>query len=230
MHIWFLRNYCRYATHVRRVDHSSDPTTTPSTSSGSSSPASSNKATKKRVQFSQEVKDNELTSSRLIYDKLPMASPPRRAPVVIDITKLNAEQGFGFNKYLTTDSNGDYRQQIFESPYFDYRRTHSKVSFGFNIFGYFLRFLDISVRRKRLQWIGFIRLQLRTEERTGQSEPSHHIPGFLPSQTRQFSIILERIRYFSIGHFSISRGNLFNFIFCVPLQLAVNYFGISTIN
>ena len=132
MHIWFLRNYCRYATHVRRVDHSSDPTTTPSTSSGSSSPASSNKATKKRVQFSQEVKDNELTSSRLIYDKLPMASPPRRAPVVIDITKLNAEQGFGFNKYLTTDSNGDYRQQIFESPYFDYRRTHSKVSFHFS--------------------------------------------------------------------------------------------------
>ena len=136
----FLRNYCRYATHVRRVDHSSDPTLTTSTSSGSSSPATSsaseaNKASaKKRVQFSQEVKDNELTSPKLIYDKLPMASPPRRSqgqPVVIDITKLNAEQGFGFNQYLTSrsDSNaGDYRQQIFESPYFDYRRTHSKVS------------------------------------------------------------------------------------------------------
>ena len=136
----FLRNYCRYATHVRRVDHSSDPTLTTSTSSGSSSPATSsaseaNKASaKKRVQFSQEVKDNELTSPKLIYDKLPMTSPPRRSqgqPVVIDITKLNAEQGFGFNQYLTSrsDSNaGDYRQQIFESPYFDYRRTHSKVS------------------------------------------------------------------------------------------------------
>ena len=139
----FLRNYCRYATHVRRVDHSSDPTLTTSTSSGSSSPATSssseaNKASaKKRVQFSQEVKDNELTSPKLIYDKLPMASPPRRSQgqsVVIDITKLNEEQGFGFNKYLTTrpgSNAGDYRQQIFESPYFDYRRTHSKVSFEF---------------------------------------------------------------------------------------------------
>jgi len=126
-----------YATHVRRVDHSSDPTLTTSTSSGSSSPATSssseaNKASaKKRVQFSQEVKDNELTSPKLIYDKLPMASPPRRSQgqsVVIDITKLNEEQGFGFNKYLTTrpgSNAGDYRQQIFESPYFDYRRAHS---------------------------------------------------------------------------------------------------------
>ena len=130
LHLDNRGNYYRYETNVRRIDHSSDPTTTTSTS-GSSSPTTSSsdsRTPKKRVQFSQDVKDNELTSHRLIYDKLPMASPPRKPPVVIDITKLNAEQGFGFNRYLTTDSKGgDYRQQIFESPYFDYRKTHSRV-------------------------------------------------------------------------------------------------------
>ena len=72
-----------------------------------------------------------MTSERLLYDKLPMTSPPRKgqAAVIVDIAKLNADQGFGFNKYLPSDSNSsdDYHRQIFESPYFDYRRTHSRV-------------------------------------------------------------------------------------------------------
>ena len=52
--------------------------------------------------------------------------------VVIDIAKLNADQGFGFNnKYLSKGSetgSQDYKKDIFDSPYFDYRRTHSRVS------------------------------------------------------------------------------------------------------
>ena len=72
-----------------------------------------------------------MSSERLIYDKLPMTSPPKKPPVVIDIAKLNADQGFGFNKYLPSNSDSsdqDYHQQIFESPYFDYRRAHSVVN------------------------------------------------------------------------------------------------------
>ena len=102
-------------------------------SSGSTSPASSDRTNnpKKKVQFTQEVLDNEMSSERLIYDKLPMTSPPKKPPVVIDIAKLNADQGFGFNKYLPSNSDSsdqDYHQQIFESPYFDYRRAHSVVN------------------------------------------------------------------------------------------------------
>ena len=61
-----------------------------------------------------------------------MASPPKKPTVIIDIAKLNADQGFGFNnKYLITSENAgsqDYNKDIFDSPYFDYRRTHSTVS------------------------------------------------------------------------------------------------------
>ena len=106
-------------------------------SSGSTSPASSDRTNnpKKKVQFTQEVLDNEMSSERLIYDKLPMTSPPKKPPVVIDIAKLNADQGFGFNKYLPSNSDSsdqDYHQQIFESPYFDYRRAHSVVRLFFD--------------------------------------------------------------------------------------------------
>ena len=76
-----------------------------------------------------------MSSERLIYDKLPMTSPPKKPPVVIDIAKLNADQGFGFNKYLPSNSDSsdqDYHQQIFESPYFDYRRAHSVVRLFFD--------------------------------------------------------------------------------------------------
>ena len=72
-----------------------------------------------------------MTSEKLIYGKLPMTSPPKKPSVVIDIAKLNADQGFGFNnKYLSTNETGsqDYNKDIFDSPYFDYRRTHSRVS------------------------------------------------------------------------------------------------------
>ena len=72
-----------------------------------------------------------MTSEKLIYEKLPLTTSPRKPSVVIDIEKLNAEQGFGFNKYLSpSDSSAtdNYHEQIFESPYFDYRRTHSRVS------------------------------------------------------------------------------------------------------
>jgi hypothetical protein len=134
-----------YGTHVREVNHlppSSRGDTTNSTScsagsSGSTSPASSDRTNnpKKKVQFTQEVLDNEMSSERLIYDKLPMTSPPKKPPVVIDIAKLNADQGFGFNKYLPSNSDSsdqDYHQQIFESPYFDYRRAHSVVRLFFD--------------------------------------------------------------------------------------------------
>lgn len=99
----------------------------------SSSPTISQKqkGNRRKVQFSQEVHDNEMTSHKLIYENLPMTSPPRKnSSVVIDIAKLNADQGFGFNKYLTSDSSyqSDYGKQIFQSPYFDYRRTHSRVN------------------------------------------------------------------------------------------------------
>lgn len=129
-----------YGTHIRQVNHGTNSTrpltnagssTCSSSSSSPSTSSSERTSSKKKVQFSQDVKDNELTSPRLIYDKLPMTSPPRKPPVVIDIAKLNADQGFGFNKYLPSDSNSsdDYHQQIFESPYFDYRRTHSRVNY-----------------------------------------------------------------------------------------------------
>ena len=74
-----------------------------------------------------------MTTDRLIYDRLPMTSPPRKPGVIVDIEKLNADQGFGFNRYLPSDSNNseDYHAQIFQSPYFDYRRTHSRVSIFF---------------------------------------------------------------------------------------------------
>lgn len=137
-----ISRFFSYGTHIRQVNHGTNSTRECTTnagssttcSSGSASPSSatssSDRISKKRVQFSQDVKDNELTSPRLIYDKLPMTSPPRKPPVVVDIAKLNADQGFGFNKYLPSDSNSsdDYHQQIFESPYFDYRRTHSRVN------------------------------------------------------------------------------------------------------
>ena len=47
--------------------------------------------------------------------------------MIIDITRLNTDHGFGFNKYLPSNSNildQDF-QGTFESPYFDYRRVHS---------------------------------------------------------------------------------------------------------
>ena len=125
-----------YETNVRTVDHS-EPVTTTSTScsnSSESSPQSSRpkKQNSKSVKFNPDVIDNELTSEKLIYAKLPMASPPKKPTVIIDIAKLNADQGFGFNnKYLITADNAgsqDYNKDIFDSPYFDYRRTHSTVS------------------------------------------------------------------------------------------------------
>ena len=129
-----------YETSVRTVNHS-EPVTTTSTScsnSSESSPLTSSSRPKKQnnnsksVKFNPEVIDNELTSEKLIYAKLPMASPPKKPTVIIDIAKLNADQGFGFNnKYLITSDNAgsqDYNKDIFDSPYFDYRRTHSTVS------------------------------------------------------------------------------------------------------
>ena len=129
-----------YETSVRTVNHS-EPVTTTSTScsnSSESSPLTSTSRPKKQnnnsksVKFNPEVIDNELTSEKLIYAKLPMASPPKKPTVIIDIAKLNADQGFGFNnKYLITSDNAgsqDYNKDIFDSPYFDYRRTHSTVS------------------------------------------------------------------------------------------------------
>lgn len=128
-----------YETSVRTVNHS-EPVTTTSTScsnSSESSPLTSSSRPKKQnnnsksVKFNPEVIDNELTSEKLIYAKLPMASPPKKPTVIIDIAKLNADQGFGFNnKYLITSDNAgsqDYNKDIFDSPYFDYRRTHSTV-------------------------------------------------------------------------------------------------------
>ena len=123
-----------YGTQVREVEHNPAArglcSSSTSSGSGSTSPSSS-RTPKKRVQFSQDVKDNEMTSEKLIYEKLPLTTSPRKPSVVIDIEKLNAEQGFGFNKYLSpSDSSAtdNYHEQIFESPYFDYRRTHSRVS------------------------------------------------------------------------------------------------------
>jgi hypothetical protein len=118
--------------------HHPGETTSTSCSNRSNSPqlSKTNKNRRdKKVQFNQEVVDNELTSKRLIYEKLPMTkSPPKKNPnnnsVIIDIAKLNEAQGFGFNKYLRNEDNlrnNSYTQQIFDSPYFDYRRTHSRV-------------------------------------------------------------------------------------------------------
>jgi len=47
--------------------------------------------------------------------------------MIIDITRLNTDHGFGFNKYLPSNSNSSDQnyQGIFESPYVDYRRGHS---------------------------------------------------------------------------------------------------------
>lgn len=136
---------------IEREDTSS--TTCSSSNSAPNSPLRShrrkskrNNANMKKVQFSEDVFDNELTSHKLIYEKIPMASPPKKndASIVIDIAKLNARDGYlpvtsGFNQYLPdsyyhpsnrltgqSQVEGDYKQ-IFTSPYFDYRKTHSKA-------------------------------------------------------------------------------------------------------
>ena len=134
---FLIINFFSYETNVRTVNHS-EPVITTSTScsnSSESSPLASirpKKENSKSVKFNPDVIDNELTSEKLIYAKLPMASPPKKPTVIIDIVKLNADQGFGFNnKYLITPDNAgsqDYNKDIFDSPYFDYRRTHSTVS------------------------------------------------------------------------------------------------------
>lgn len=107
----------------------------------------------KRVRFSGEVVNNEAQKERLVYDIVPRTSPskPRdRNDVIIDIAKLNERDGFRsevggaplWERYYGADGKfagnpedrndsakkTDYRA-IFTSPYFDYRKTNSRVRY-----------------------------------------------------------------------------------------------------
>ena len=112
---------------------------------------------KKAVTFSRDVVDNENLRGRLLYEKIEITSPPRKTSgvwrsnlandeVVVDIGKLNegygkaghwesyygasgkfsGDPGAGVAKNKELLGGEDYKT-IFTSPYFDYRKTHSKV-------------------------------------------------------------------------------------------------------
>ena len=100
---------------------------------------------KKVVKFSSDVKDNESFRRKLIYDKVPITSPPKRPnELIINIDNTNRiwETYYGTsgkfagdpnefsqaNSNYTNSSKSDYRT-VFSSPYFDYRRTHSTVNY-----------------------------------------------------------------------------------------------------
>ncbi len=117
---------------------------------GSSSSASSGSGSNKRVTFSRDVVDHNLEAKghKLHYERVPMASHPqskRGDEIALDIARLNARDGFYGDKNVDNNRHywesyygssgkfaGDPRAssaygEVFASPYFDYRRTHSRV-------------------------------------------------------------------------------------------------------
>jgi hypothetical protein len=89
-----------------------------------------------------------MNSQRLIYGQIARTSPPKSSnPFVIDVSQLTSGS-YGYNHpnsawetyYGTTEFSsepslkgsmgkfGDSYKSVFTSPYFDYRKTHSKVN------------------------------------------------------------------------------------------------------
>ena len=98
-------------------------------------------------QFRHDVQDNELSGHKLIYERVTRTSPPKSGnPYIIDVSQLTSGS-YGYNHpnsawesyygsaELSSDpslnvpgQNRDPYKSVFNSPYFDYRKTHSKVS------------------------------------------------------------------------------------------------------
>ena len=96
------------------------------------------------------MRDNEFPGNKLIYEKIVRTSPPkssRNGPFVIDVSQLTSgsygynhpnsawESYYGASNFVSELNPGraksskflDSYKSVFTSPYFDYRKTHSKV-------------------------------------------------------------------------------------------------------